>query len=1106
MSAGSSNSNVTPGQQAQQTFTYRLAGENSVPRPQVVFSVPSGVSNVSISGPANWSCDNAARTCTRNSASQPGDTAQFTVNSTIPSNAQPGSTVGTVTAEAVVNSAQHEDTNTGNNTATTTLTASGNVNINITKEVVGAETVNPGEEVQFRVRITNNGSTTVSNLTFQDAITTNLSGVTWECSASGSGSSCPNSAGSIPRDDGSRTINQSGVAVGANGSVTYTVTGTAEPLSSRLRYTQPNTAYVRFATGITNQGTSQHTASWTVRGNSDLEIEPTSEDPASISPGGTGSVSATVTNRGPDQMRTTGTVTFDAPEGVTFTSSPSGCERSEENTRLTCDISGLVVNASRTFELPVRLSTDAEENVAITGVVDYGADHEPDNNETSLPINVSDVQTDLEVTSASASSGVIPGETGTLTTTIRNNGPTTTRAAATVTIQAPSAGTFEDVDLPSEWNCVLDDDDVTQVTCEIPAGLAAGDENAETITLPYRVLPSAFSNVSSSGGSVTVSIDTDNISGNNTASWSIQTGERSADLALDFEDDGEEIEELQANPGEPVAVPVRIQNNGPSYASATVSVVIDELDSRLTYESQSGFDSCSVSGSTLTCSLAGQFPAGDYVEGSITFNVDPEAQNVEIELDAYVHSSSEDNDPDNNEASLLIIVGEGAYQLSLQKQADGEENVAPGETFGYTFTVTNQGPATARSFELVDQLPEHITYVGSDPTECIGTEGDYGGDDLVTCSFEDLTIAPGETYTFSITVQLDPDYEGNGSDINNVATVSWGEDEDQSYTIDDGDAAGLPGPVDAETGVAPPAAANATLNATKSILGSLPDDGFTPGGSIFYSLTVHNDGPSTARNVEIADTLPGNLSILAVSGDGDASMDDVDGNDVTVDVGDIPVNQTRTIYIITQVDPGANPGDDIENSMVATHETGDPAEASVETQVGEPSVDLGISKEVVRDGDAEYEDEEWLASGEPFDYQITVTNYGPSVSSGFTVYDQLPEDVASPIVDEEGVECAVNDDTGYLECEVDGPLAVGESFTFTITVTLDEFYEAEEVDGVFITDDIINRAWVVGEEEDPNAPDEPENYTDPEEIATTNNVTRWNAPGVRSSSYVSCGG
>lgn len=98
----------------------------------------------------------------------------------------------------------------------------------------------------------------------------------------------------------------------------------------------------------------------------------------------------------------------------------------------------------------------------------------------------------------------------------------------------------------------------------------------------------------------------------------------------------------------------------------------------------------------------------------------------------------------------------GLPPLNVQK--DGPQTVEPGETFDYTIDVTN--PHECEVTELV--VTDEIT--GPDGFEVVGTQPEAASVDGGTVTWEDGSLAAGETATYTVTVQVPDDASGSFSD------------------------------------------------------------------------------------------------------------------------------------------------------------------------------------------------------------------------------------------------------------------------------------------------------------------------------------------------------
>ena len=112
-----------------------------------------------------------------------------------------------------------------------------------------------------------------------------------------------------------------------------------------------------------------------------------------------------------------------------------------------------------------------------------------------------------------------------------------------------------------------------------------------------------------------------------------------------------------------------------------------------------------------------------------------------------------------------IPAGRGGANLSITK-TDFPDPVTAGKKLTYTVTVANNGPDTATSVTVTDNLPAETTFVSCSSTGG-GVCGGSGNNRTVT--FASLTSGESETITFVATVNCSV---ADGTVISNTATVS----------------------------------------------------------------------------------------------------------------------------------------------------------------------------------------------------------------------------------------------------------------------------------------------------------------------------------------------
>ncbi len=206
----------------------------------------------------------------------------------------------------------------------------------------------------------------------------------------------------------------------------------------------------------------------------------------------------------------------------------------------------------------------------------------------------------------------------------------------------------------------------------------------------------------------------------------------------------------------------------------------------------------------------------------------------------------------------------------------GPVSVDYGDQFTYLINVTNHGISPLnQNIPVVDTLPTwgfggHVTYLSSSP----GCGPSGGG--IVTCNLSSLAV--GETKQLTITVRaIWPGNAINRIQVNNPVT------DPGVYSNNDV----------MNTVINP----MADLWVNKSVVGPA-----VPGGYLDFSVSVNNNGPSSASNIVVRDTLDPNVELdedtMSVSGCDRWSLD---GNEIVCEINQLNANASKTVAITVKV-------------------------------------------------------------------------------------------------------------------------------------------------------------------------------------------------------------
>ncbi len=338
-------------------------------------------------------------------------------------------------------------------------------------------------------------------------------------------------------------------------------------------------------------------------------------------------------------------------------------------------------------------------------------------------------------------------------------------------------------------------------------------------------------------------------------------------------------------------------------------------------------------------------------------------------------------------AVVNIFSGTGDYLLSISKncavgggigpadlavtKTDSPDPVIAGSNITYTITATNNGPSTALNVNLSDAVPAGTTFVSfaqtGGPTATL-TSPAVGGTGTASASIPSLASGASATFTMVVAVSASA---ANNSTVTNTATIA-------ALNTD-------PTPANNSATATTTVVTQADLAVTKT---DSPDP-VSSGSNLTYTISLTNNGPNGADSVSLTDTVPANTTFVSFTQNTGPSFTisapAVGGTGtITATVASLPSGGSATFTFVVNVGASVPNGTIITNTAMATSATTDPTagnNSATATTTVMPQADLSITKSDSPDP---------IVTGQNVTYTLTVSNAGPSDSTGVTVTDTLP--------------------------------------------------------------------------------------------------------------------
>lgn len=358
---------------------------------------------------------------------------------------------------------------------------------------------------------------------------------------------------------------------------------------------------------------------------------------------------------------------------------------------------------------------------------------------------------------------------------------------------------------------------------------------------------------------------------------------------------------------------------------------------------------------------------------------------------ASIGGGAVDTNSSNNSASVTVSPQEA--DLGVTKTVTANPTPSQGNpNITFQIVVSNSGPDAATGVVIADKLPTGLTFVSASSAAYNATTGKWNVG----------TIASGASKTLTVTAKLNAGV--TTAIISNTASVDALDQCDDNQANDSSTVSVSPQVID--------------LSVTKTVDNASPK----LHGQVTFTITVTNSGPNAATGVTLFDAMSSGLTYVSSS----ATKGSLDPATHIWTVGTIAAGETFTLTINATADSTALQMNTAEvitadqfdvDSTPNNGQAGEDDIASVVVQA--QAIDLSVTKAA---------NTTISTVGANVTFTVTVTNSGPNVATGVSLFDAIAPGLAY-----QSSSTTAGAFSPITRIWTIGTIAVGQTVTFTMT-------------------------------------------------------------------------